>query len=134
MTSSSGGASDLYAVLEIDRNATAAQIKKAYRRLALKWHPDKNGNDIESNEKFKAISAAYDVLGDTQRRKQYDTSGRTDNRQAEDLNPYEVFEKAFAGYKSSRGDTTDNPRPMDKVPRMTDGNIYNISLGQAGSP
>lgn len=99
MTSSSGGASDLYAVLEIDRNATAAQIKKAYRRLALKWHPDKNGNDTESNEKFKAISAAYDVLGDTQRRKQYDTSGRIDNRQAEDLNPYEVFEKAFAGYE-----------------------------------
>ena len=43
-------------------------------------------------------------------------------------------EKAFAGYKSSRGDTTDNPRPIDKVPRMTDGNMYSISLGQAGSP
>jgi DnaJ family protein B protein 6 len=56
---------DYYSVLEISRNATAVDVKKAYRKLALKWHPDKNPDDKEAAEKkFKEISEAYEVLSD----------------------------------------------------------------------
>lgn len=56
---------DYYKVLEVNKNSTTADIKKAYRKLALKWHPDKNpDNQDESNRKFKEISEAYEVLSD----------------------------------------------------------------------
>ncbi len=66
---------DLYKVLGVDRKATAKDIKKAYRKLATKYHPDKNNGDKESEKRFKAISAAYDVLGNPEKRKQYDEFG-----------------------------------------------------------
>jgi DnaJ-class molecular chaperone len=56
---------DYYKVLEVSKNATTAEIKKAYRKLALKWHPDKNQDNIEdATKKFKEISEAYEVLSD----------------------------------------------------------------------
>lgn len=56
---------DYYRVLEITKSATNSDIKKAYRKLALKWHPDKNpDNQEEANRKFKEISEAYEVLSD----------------------------------------------------------------------
>lgn len=56
---------DYYKVLEVNKNATTADIKKAYRKLALKWHPDKNPeNQDEANRKFKEISEAYEILSD----------------------------------------------------------------------
>ncbi|MCA1766150.1 MAG: J domain-containing protein [Desulfobulbaceae bacterium] len=66
---------DYYEILGVDRNADQAVIKKAYRKLALKYHPDKTKGDKESEEKFKQISEAYAVLSDEQKRKQYDTYG-----------------------------------------------------------
>ena len=57
-------ASDYYAVLGIEKNSTADQIKKAYRKLALKYHPDKNPDDKKAEERFKEISEAYAVLSD----------------------------------------------------------------------
>ncbi|XP_018904802.1 dnaJ homolog subfamily B member 6 isoform X2 [Bemisia tabaci] len=68
---------DYYRVLEITRTATAADIKKAYRKLALKWHPDKNiDNHDEANKKFKEISEAYEVLSDEKKRRVYDQYGK----------------------------------------------------------
>ncbi|XP_055696093.1 dnaJ homolog subfamily B member 6 [Lutzomyia longipalpis] len=68
---------DYYKILEINRGATDAEIKKAYRKLALKWHPDKNpNNQDEANKRFKEISEAYEVLSDERKRRVYDQYGK----------------------------------------------------------
>jgi curved DNA-binding protein len=72
-------AEDYYQVLGVDKKATAEEIKKAYRKLAVKWHPDKNPNNkAASEEKFKKISEAYAVLSDEEKRKNYDNFGSAD--------------------------------------------------------
>ena len=71
-------AEDYYNVLGVDKKASADEIKKAYRKLALKWHPDKNPNNKSAEEKFKKISEAYAVLSDTEKRQQYDQFGSAD--------------------------------------------------------
>lgn len=72
-------AEDYYQVLGVDKKATADDIKKAYRKLALKWHPDKNPNNkAAAEEKFKKISEAYAVLSDAEKRQQYDQFGSAD--------------------------------------------------------
>ena len=59
---------DYYEVLNVPRNATNDEIKKAYRKLALKYHPDRNQGSSESEEKFKEASEAYSVLGNEEKR------------------------------------------------------------------
>jgi molecular chaperone DnaJ len=66
---------DYYEVLGLSKNATDDEIKKAYRRIAIKWHPDRNPGDKEAEEKFKEAAEAYDVLHDPQKRQQYDQFG-----------------------------------------------------------
>src|ERR1700751_3517415 len=63
---------DYYKVLGVPKDAAAADIKKAYRKLARQYHPDANKGDSAAEEKFKEISEAYDVLSDEKRRKEYD--------------------------------------------------------------
>src|SRR5438552_16895741 len=63
---------DYYTVLGVPASATQDEIKKQYRKLAAKHHPDKNPNDPKAAERFKEISEAYQVLGDAEKRKQYD--------------------------------------------------------------
>jgi molecular chaperone DnaJ len=65
-------AQDHYKVLGVERKATPDEIKKAYRKLARQYHPDKNPGDKKSEERFKQISQAHDVLGDAEKRKEYD--------------------------------------------------------------
>ncbi|MBB5227218.1 molecular chaperone DnaJ [Treponema ruminis] len=66
---------DLYQVLGISKTASQSEIKSAYRKLAVKYHPDKNPGDKAAEEKFKQITAAYDVLSDETKRRQYDSYG-----------------------------------------------------------
>ncbi len=66
---------DYYEVLGVDRNADSEEIKKAYRKLALKFHPDRNPNDKSSEEKFKELGEAYEILNDPQSRAHYDRFG-----------------------------------------------------------
>jgi len=66
---------DYYEVLGVDRNATADEIKKAYRSLAFKYHPDKNPGNAEAEEKFKEAAEAYSVLSDEAKRQRYDQFG-----------------------------------------------------------
>src|SRR3954466_10186126 len=63
---------DFYAVLGVPKDADKAAIRKAYRKLARKYHPDANAGDAKAEEKFKEISEAYDVLADEKRRREYD--------------------------------------------------------------
>src|SRR5688572_8573619 len=67
---------DFYAVLGVSASATQDEIKKQYRKLAAKHHPDKNPNDAKAAERFKEISEAYQVLNDAEKRKQYDDMRR----------------------------------------------------------
>lgn len=73
-------ARDYYAILGVSRDATEADIKKAYRKLAVKYHPDKNPNNKEAENKFKEINEAYEVLSDADKRKKYDQFGENWNR------------------------------------------------------
>src|SRR5260370_676353 len=66
---------DYYKVLDVPKTATEAEIKKAYRRLAMKYHPDRNPNDKESEELFKEAKEACEVLTDAQKRAAYDQYG-----------------------------------------------------------
>jgi molecular chaperone DnaJ len=65
---------DYYKTLGVDKKATAEQIKKAYRKLARQYHPDRNPDNKQAEERFKEVSQAHDVLGDPEKRKQYDTN------------------------------------------------------------
>ncbi len=68
---------DYYEILEVSRDATFEEIKKAYRKLALKYHPDRNPGDKEAEEKFKLINEAYQVLSDEEKRALYDRYGKS---------------------------------------------------------
>ena len=96
---------DYYSILEVSRNADASELKKAYRKLAIKWHPDKNKGDSSAEEKFKKISEAYDVLSDEKKRSQYDSMGHDMFKQQQSgsgrggfhSDPFDVFNSFFGG-------------------------------------
>eukprot|EP00353_Schmidingerella_taraikaensis_P018979 CAMPEP_0185617078 /NCGR_PEP_ID=MMETSP0436-20130131/42244_1 /TAXON_ID=626734 ORGANISM="Favella taraikaensis, Strain Fe Narragansett Bay" /NCGR_SAMPLE_ID=MMETSP0436 /ASSEMBLY_ACC=CAM_ASM_000390 /LENGTH=76 /DNA_ID=CAMNT_0028254375 /DNA_START=57 /DNA_END=284 /DNA_ORIENTATION=- len=66
---------DYYDLLGISKGATASEIKKAYRKMAVKYHPDKNPDNAEAEEKFKAAAEAYEVLSDPDKKARYDQYG-----------------------------------------------------------
>ena len=66
---------DYYEVLGVDKSASEDEIKKAYRKITIKYHPDRNTGNKEAEEKFKEAAEAYEVLHDAQKRQQYDQFG-----------------------------------------------------------
>jgi molecular chaperone DnaJ len=88
---------DYYEVLGVEKNATADELKKAYRKLAIKYHPDKNPGDKEAEEKFKEVAEAYDVLSDPEKRQRYDQFGHSMGQQG--------FPGGAGGFYSSGGFT-----------------------------
>jgi molecular chaperone DnaJ len=85
---------DLYSALGLSKGASADEIKKAYRKLAREYHPDKNPGDAAAEERFKEVQHAYDVLSDTEKRKAYDQFGSADGRAGFDPRGFN-FEDAF---------------------------------------
>ena len=77
----------LYDTLGVSKKASADEIKKAYRKLASQYHPDKNPGDASAEERFKEVQNAYDVLSDVEKRKQYDTFGSPDGRGGRGFDP-----------------------------------------------
>jgi molecular chaperone DnaJ len=103
---------DYYATLGVPRTATDEELKKAYRRLAMKYHPDRNPNDREAERKFKDVKEAYEVLSDPQRRAAYDRFGHAGVRGGAagpgftgDFGDIfgDVFQDIFGGGRGRRG-------------------------------
>ena len=85
---------DYYKILGVSKNADEKEIKKNYRKLSLKYHPDRNPNDKEAEEKFKEVAEAYRVLSDKELRQRYDTYGTIDgNFGSGGLNPQDIYEE-----------------------------------------
>src|SRR5882724_6521972 len=98
---------DYYEVLEIKKDASEAEIKKAYRKLAVKFHPDKNPNNKEAEESFKELGEAYGILSDQEKRKKYDAYGHEGNNAQHHHNPNDMFEQfmrahSFGGRRQQR--------------------------------
>jgi molecular chaperone DnaJ len=89
---------DLYEVLGISRKATQEEIKKAYRKLAIQYHPDKNPGDKAAEEKFKEIAEAYAILSVPERRNRYDRFGHTTTSGASDFGGFSNIEDIFEAF------------------------------------
>ena len=131
---------DCYDVLGVSKNASKDEIKKSYRKLAIKYHPDKNPGDQSSEEKFKEATEAYEILGDDQRRKLYDQFGHEGvstqgggfqgfRSSADfedlfggfsDLFGSDIFESFFGGFGDIFGRTGRSTRTRERVTRGSD--------------
>lgn len=100
---------DYYKLLDISRDATPEEIKKAYRKMAVKYHPDKNPGDKTAEEKFKEVSEAYEVLKDPKKRDSYDRFGHAAFQQGRAggpagggfHDPFDIFREVFGGGRAS---------------------------------
>lgn len=89
---------DYYDVLGVDRSATTDEIKKAYRQLAMKYHPDRNPNNKEAEEKFKEATEAYEVLSDEEKRQRYDRFGHDGLRAGTDYHGFTDINEIFQNF------------------------------------
>jgi len=92
------GKKDYYDILGVDKDASQKEIKKAYRKLAKKYHPDMNDGDEQASEKFKEISEAYEILSDPDKRKRYDQYGHSGINE-EDFNFDDFARGGFGGFE-----------------------------------
>jgi molecular chaperone DnaJ len=99
---------DYYEVLGVSRDCSPDELKRAYRKLAMQYHPDRNNGDKGAEERFKEIGEAYAVLSDPQKRQQYDTFGHTTQGVPQDFNftfdsAFDLFDMFFGGGGRRRG-------------------------------
>lgn len=115
---------DFYKILGVDKTATAAEIKKAYHQLAMKYHPDRNPDNKEAEAKFKEAASAYEILSDNEKRQKYDQLGHAayENMQqggghghsGMDFDLNDIFNSMFGGGhgRSSQGQRASGPTPQ----------------------
>jgi len=96
---------DYYKILGVDKTATKEEISKAFRKLAVKYHPDKNPNNKAAEEKFKEITEAHEVLADSEKRKKYDALGANWNQYQSTGGGFEDFFSQFGGTRRGSGTT-----------------------------
>jgi molecular chaperone DnaJ len=89
---------DYYEILGVSKSASVDEIKSAYRKLALQYHPDKNPDNKESEEMFKEAAEAYEVLNDETKRRRYDQFGHQGMRAGQDYHAYSGFEDIFSAF------------------------------------
>ncbi len=120
-----GARDDYYEILGVPRDASAADIKKAYRQLVRKYHPDANPGNKEAEERFKKVNEAYEILGDSQKRTQYDQFGTVGDMPSGG-SPFEgfggmgdlfgdLFESVFSGGAGRRRANPNAPRQGDDL-------------------
>ena len=111
---------DYYKILEVSRSASDSDIKKAFRKKAMEYHPDKNAGDKKAEEMFKKVNEAYSVLSDPEKRKMYDM-GIDPNRQGSS-----GFDNPFGGFGFGRN-------PFEDIFSSFDMNFNNIFHGKRSS-
>lgn len=117
-----------YSILGIDKSASDAEVKKAYRKLALKFHPDRNPDDASAEARFKEISQAYEVLSDPQKRKNFDTYGDPEGMphgfsggfNPQSNSPFDIFDMF--------GDVFGHPHQRSRARKNTPGKDIKVRL------
>ena len=135
---------DYYKILEVNRDASSEEIKKAYRKLSMIHHPDKNGNSEDSTIKFKLLASAYEVLGNPDKKKLYDMGIRGGGNGSpfgdfEHVNPFDIFNMIFSsmGGAAAAGPPPNHPQQHHVhvggfPPSFTRGGMGPIQIGSMG--
>src|SRR5690348_13562435 len=129
---------DYYEVLGVERTVTIEEIKKSYRKLGVKHHPDKNPGDKTAEEKFKELSEAYEALSDPQKRAAYDQYGHAafDRRAGGGFNrggggfhdPFDIFREVFGGGGNIFDDLFGGGRQDPTQPQRGDDLRYDMEI------
>lgn len=110
---------DYYEILEVSKTASSYEIKKAYRRKALKEHPDTNRDDPDANERFQLVNKAYEVLSDEDKRKAYDRCGVKCVEERGGMDHTDPFASFFGDFGFSFGNDDRGPRDTPKGGTIT---------------
>lgn len=119
---------DYYQILGLTKGASIEEIKKAYKKLAIKYHPDKNPGDASAEEKFKELTTAYDVLSDPQKREQYDRFGKAGLSSmggGSAFDPRDIFSSLFGSFFSFGGGERSGPHDVEQIIQITLKEAYN---------
>lgn len=123
---------ELYDLLEVSTEASSQEIKKAYRKLAMKYHPDKNPGNPEAEAKFKEIGEAYEILSDEEKRQRYDKYGKEAFKEGGGRDPTDLFEAMFGGspFSSFFGGNQRGPKKTEDIVHQLEVTLEDLYNGK----